>query len=771
MPKPHRVLLVALLALVCVGLSSAVEVQYWTQSTAADHADAARDNTVVTSYGAVELGRGLTPLAQGLDGVAVTNAVAEAGDGTVYAATGPSGVLLRVRGTSAERVQIEGATNLLCLLPEVDGSLLVGTGGDSGTVLRVRFDGDRAKVETVFEAEGVKYVWKLARHADGTLYVATGPTATLYSVDPKGESRELFTAAGENNLESLAVGEGDTLYVGTDPNGLVWQVDRKSGRGRVLFDAGEPEVTALVLDGEHLYAAGALRAESAGDEGEVGAGRPDVDDGEGPIGPAAVEPPREPDLQPGEPDRLPMGDFAQDAPDQDLPPADDLPKAGVAARGADAGDDGRPAAGLPADGFAGDGSAIYRIDLNTGLVDGVLRDPSLFLDLVRQDGQFLVAAGAPEDGRSRLLRFDPASQETAVVAEPDAAQVTALLATKDGRVVMGLANPGGLAVAGRGYAAEGTLESAVLDAGAVSTFGTMRLDGRVPSGTELLVSVRGGSTQDPDVNPGGWGDWSEPTPARRYLQLGAPPSRFLQYKLVLKSNGKATPNVDGVRIAYESPNLPPQVASVEVASELDGLTPVELAEQTLKSGTGPSELRAVTWSASDPNGDPLTFDVLVRKDRRGDFVRVAEKVTDEGYAWDARTTGEGVYEVRVVASDAGGNPPGRGLTGTRVSRPFEVDLTPPVIGDIEATRDVVKLRVADARGTVVRLEYCVNADPAKAESWIRAFPEDNMADSPQERYALRPAGLPAGPATLRLRAVDDSGNVAFASVALPAAEQ
>ena len=462
---PRRLALAATMTLATAGVARAVQVQFWTQTAAEDYADAYRDNTVVTSYGAVQLARKLTPLSEAIDGASLVNDLAEAADGTIYAATGPTGVLLRIRGDKTDRYELADAANLLCVLIDADGSLLVGTGGETGRILRVKFDGDAAEVTPLFEQKGVRYVWKLARHADGTLYAATGgDAATLFSIAKDGAAKSVFTAAGETNIESLALTDGDDLYAGTDANGLVWKVDRKSGKGSVLFDAGEPEITSLVRDGDYLYATGASRGEG-GQAGDVGEGRPDVGDASSPIGSAAVTPPQSPALPPDQPDRLPMGEL-QEAPGDDPGIGDEpaeLPKAAAAADRAAAAAPRGPSAGLPAGDFAGDGSAIYRIDLRTNLVSGVLRDPHLFLDLVRQDGKLLVAAGADEGEPARLMSFDPATQETSVVAEPDAAQVTRLLPTKDGRLLLGLSNPAGVSACGKGYAEQGTLESAPMD--------------------------------------------------------------------------------------------------------------------------------------------------------------------------------------------------------------------------------------------------------------------------------------------------------------------
>ena len=250
----------------------------------------------------------------------------------------------------------------------------------------------------------------------------------------------------------------------------------------------------------------------------------------------------------------------------------------------------------------------------------------------------------------------------------------------------------------------------------------------------------------------------------------AAPARFFQYRLVFRSEGVETASVERVRVAYQLPNLAPQVSSLSVNSELTDQEVDDVVYAALAAG-GASTLRAIDWEASDPNEDPLTFDVYLRKGQRGQFDLIAGDLTEPGYSWDPRATGEGVYEVRVAAKDARGNAPGTGLTGSRVSTPFEIDLTPPAIGDVETRRQgdgaVVALRVGDAGGIVARVEYLLDGDPTAAANWIRAFPEDNLSDSPQERFALElPKVAPAG-GTLRVRAVDDSGNIAYQSVPLP----
>ena len=58
-----------------------------------------------------------------------------------------------------------------------------------------------------------------------------------------------------------------------------------------------------------------------------------------------------------------------------------------------------------------------------------------------------------------------------------------MLAAKDGRVILGVANVGGLATLSSGFASEGTFTSPVLDAGQISRFGKVHLQGSLPTGT------------------------------------------------------------------------------------------------------------------------------------------------------------------------------------------------------------------------------------------------------------------------------------------------
>src|SRR5207302_3010517 len=161
------------------------------------------------------------------------------------------------------------------------------------------------------------------------------------------------------------------------------------------------------------------------------------------------------------------------------------------------------------------GNAIYRIDPD-GFVTEIFRQPVLIMSLVEKDGTLLVGTGS--DGL--IYQVNPAAEETVVLAKVDPKQVLSMLATKDGRILLGMANVGGIAAMSRGFASDGTFTSPVMDATQISRFGKIHLQGSMPKETALTVATRSGNVQDP--GKAGWSNWSDESPAVEYLQIASP---------------------------------------------------------------------------------------------------------------------------------------------------------------------------------------------------------------------------------------------------------
>src|SRR2546421_5793024 len=79
------------------GQVSAVGTQHWVHTTEADFKLGKFQNVVATNLGDVKLSRAVKTLLEQDANVSAVYALAEAPDGTIYAGTGPQGVLLSVK--------------------------------------------------------------------------------------------------------------------------------------------------------------------------------------------------------------------------------------------------------------------------------------------------------------------------------------------------------------------------------------------------------------------------------------------------------------------------------------------------------------------------------------------------------------------------------------------------------------------------------------------------------------------------------------------------
>jgi hypothetical protein len=411
-----------------------------------------------------------------------------------------------------------------------------------------------------------------------------------------------------------------------------------------------------------------------------------------------------------------------------------------------------------------DGNAIYRID-SDGFVTEVFRQRALVLSMVERDGVLFVATGS----EGLVYQVSPSAEETIVLAKVDPKQVTCLLPAKDGNIYMGTANVGGIATIGSGFSRHGSYTSAVLDATQISRFGKIQLHGTLPTGTTLTVSTRSGNVKD--ATQASWSNWSDPVPAEEFVQVKSPTARFLQYKLAFTSEekGKTTPVVEDVNIAYQVPNLPPQVKSIKTTAQAEPATPAPGGDAADAPRVARTPRVQIAWEASDPNSDAMRYTLHFRRGTASPWILLRENIAETSFDWDTRSVADGRYEIRVTASDAKANPPGKGRTAARVSDPVVVDNTAPLIGSIEAKQNGpavdVKLRVVDRSSIVSAVDYAVDS----AKGWQAVLPSDNIFDSPEEAVSFSVPGLSGGSHQITIRAVDAKGNQAFETVVVDVA--
>jgi hypothetical protein len=379
----------------------------------------------------------------------------------------------------------------------------------------------------------------------------------------------------------------------------------------------------------------------------------------------------------------------------------------------------------------------------------------------------------------------------AMVATLPAEQVTSL--GRDGeRLLAATSNPGQVHVLDSRLSTSGEFTSKVRDTETVSTWGRLRWDATVPSGTRIEVRTRSGNTGSPDST---WTEWSAPYARPEGEAVASERARFLQVKVTLHGSEAASPVLESVSTAYLQRNLRPQMQSITVHApgevfqkplsltgevEILGLEPGALPDRSPAAAATRSALPPATsysrklyqkgvqtfsWKADDPNGDTLSYEVQYRRVGESRFRILRRDLSEPVLAWDTTTVPNGRYVVRIAASDAPSNPESLALSADKESGAFDVDNTPPVVAAqvVPGSPRRVRVVVKDDSSPVRRTEYSVDGGV-----WEEVHPNDGISDTTDESYEFTPTHLAgAGPHIVVVRAMDLLGNMSSALVELP----
>jgi hypothetical protein len=165
--------------------------------------------------------------------------------------------------------------------------------------------------------------------------------------------------------------------------------------------------------------------------------------------------------------------------------------------------------------------------------------------------------------------------------------------------------------------------------------------------------------------------------------------------------------------------------------------------------------RTVSWRGSDDNGDTIRYALQFRAKGSDRWLRLRDNIDETQMNFDTSQLPDGLYELRLTASDAADNPDAP-LTTSREGVEFEVDNTAPRI-DVTTGGGAPSIRITDAASPIGRVEYS-----ADAEKWIRLTPVDGIADSREETFRLDPSTI-TGKYVI-VRAVDGQYNIATQNV-------
>jgi len=647
-------------------------------------------------------------------------------DGTAYLGTGHGGKIYRIgKDGKAELYSQTPEMDVTCVALDAKGVLYAGT-SPNGKIYKVSGKG---QAEAFFNP-GEKYIWDLLFVENGTLFAAVGETGGIYRISPQGDG-QLMLKAEENHILCLLQGSKGELYAGTGGVGVVYRLSPE-GRASALFESPYEEIRSLALDAEGQVYAGAGGSPSRIRKDE--AAEPEVRVSAEVLVTAAAA----------------------------APAAPPVPTA-VAA----------PPPSFPAGATAKEPGAIYRIGY-----DGIAKklwdaSDEIVYTLVwrEQEKKLVFGTGA----RGRIYSIDK-NDRVSLINQESSEQVYSLVPV-GARMYMLANNPARLAVFSSEQRPSGEFTGDVLDTKTISSWGKLAFDGQTPAGTVLQIQTRSGNSFEPNSL---WSDWSPPI-QKPEEQILSPKARYLQVKVLFKAPaGNATPTLNQVSLFYLQTNLAPALDKLDLlaANEVFIKPPeqdeviwgaedivssaearkrpepsVSLAKKVERKG-----YQTVLWDASDDNGDQLVYRISIRREGETVWRVVKENWRDSLFVFDTVSYPDGLYTIKLEASDLPSNPPGTDLQAEKTSGPLLIDNSLPTITGFTAARVNNGLDVAfqaqDSFSPIEQAEYLI-----RPGEWRVAFPADGMCDSKVEAFKFR-APLPSGADTMiTVRVTDRHHNV------------
>src|SRR3982751_1013981 len=126
-----RKLFTILISLLVAPAAVAVTTSHWTHTTEADFKAGTFHNVVATNLGDLKLSRAVKTLLGQDAHISSVYALVEAADGTIYAGTGPQGIVLSIKNQKVETLATLGENTIVSsLLIDQKGRLLIGTSGE-----------------------------------------------------------------------------------------------------------------------------------------------------------------------------------------------------------------------------------------------------------------------------------------------------------------------------------------------------------------------------------------------------------------------------------------------------------------------------------------------------------------------------------------------------------------------------------------------------------------------------------------------------------------
>lgn len=630
--------------------------------------------------------------------------------GNIYLGTGHDGKLFMIDSKGKASLLFDSPEmDILALAMDSSGNIYCAT-SPNGKIYKISPDG---KSSVFFDPEE-KFIWDLAFDEKGNLYVACGERAVVYRVLPDGSAKDIFTSSENHIFKVLPTKDG--LIAGTGGEGLLLRIT--DGKFSVIYDPPFKEVKEIVIDSQNniwIGCNGRSAEEKVSPVKETpGTVTPSVS-----VEVVAFEIPGETkEVKVTEPDK---------------------------------------------------GSGIYKIT-PSGLSREIWTSPDeIIYSLSYSKNEEKVYFGTGPKGRIYAL---DSKEKKYLILQKDSESIYKII---DSFFITN--NPARLYSIEATQGLEGEYISDVIDAEMISNWGRISWFADVPDGTSVQLMTRSGNKKVVDES---WSAWSPPYKNSFGENILSPRGRFIQFRALLKSSiPLKTPLLRRVEIYYLQVNAPPLVKSIKVYPPHETFQkPLSLEEEimgyekdkglpekteetapfvvkTLGKKIFKKGFRTISWEAEDPNKDKLSYSIFIKNEKDKEWRLVKRDYTDTIISLDTFIFEDGIYRVKVVASDILSNPPNLALEDEKISQPFYIDNTPPVVEgltfkEISGKRQII-FTAKDNITPIKEVYYSYEMG-----KWFVVFPRDGICDSSSEDFVLE---VPLDKKDIVIKVVDTLDNI------------
>jgi hypothetical protein len=635
--------------------------------------------------------------------------------GTVYLGTGHDGKIYRKNNAGQFELYYKvPEQDIFCLAQDSKGNLYAGS-SPNGKIYKITA---QSKGEPFFNPQE-RYIWDLKFDERGVLLAAVGESGGIYAISKRGEGQK-FLDSEENHILCLEMNRNGGLYAGSGGKGRLYRISPQR-RASILFESPFEEIKSIALDrAGNIYAAAGGRSikpkvktkppVSAGTDAEVS---------------ITV---------------TPSGTSTQDvqSPLQKQP------------------------------------STLFKVN-SKGIAKRLWSSPeemiySLFWNEIKKELIF----GTGNKGRVYSIDRD---EKVSLIVQKQAEQIYLLQPHGSGIYTLSN-NPSNLSIISAEQRFEGEYSSRVFDAKTLASWGRIEWSANLPSGTTLQFQTRSGNSSEPSQT---WSDWSPPYQKIEGEQILNPRARYLQFKVIFKSqSGKISPRLQKISLFYLQTNLAPVILRVDLlpANEVflklpDQKEQIQGVEQDItekaknKNKTMSYAIskkaerkgyQTVVWDAVDENGDMLVYSIAIRNENESQWRYLKRDWEEKIFAFDTLSFPDGIYFIRVEAQDKPSNPLGIELQTEKVSRPFVIDNSLPIIRNFQAVRErntvKVSFTASDSFSHIKEVKFLV-----RPNNWRIVFPTDGICDSREEGFNFSVTLPPDFDNMVTVKVEDAKGNV------------